>query len=280
MAGIRIVTDSSCDLPDDLVEKHSIEIVPLTVRFGSEEFVDRKDLTPAQFWAKVAASPVLPETAAPSPGAFEEAYRRAKADGCTGVVAVTLSSDLSATYQSAELAARSVADEIDVRVVDSRSLTLALGLMVISAAEAAESGASLDDVVAAVNDIIPRTKVYAALDTLENLKKGGRIGGAQAFLGSMLSIKPIIDVTDGKVEQESKQRTRSKSLKYLADKVRDAGELVTLAVVHGDAPDVEEMLELLAPIYPRDKIIVSDLGAVIGTHGGPRTMGITYQVAS
>lgn len=279
MAGIRIVTDSSCDLPDDLVQKHSIDIVPLTVRFGSEEFVDRKDLTPAQFWAKVAASPVLPETAAPSPGAFEEAYRRAKADGCSGVVAITLSGDLSATYQAAELAARSVADEIEVRVVDSRALTLALGLMVITAAEAAESGASIDDVVAAVNDIIPRTKVYAALDTLENLKKGGRIGGAQALVGSMLSIKPIIDVTDGKVEQESKQRTRAKSLRYLADKVRDAGELVSLAVVHGDAPDVEEMLDLLAPIYPREKIIVSDLGAVIGTHGGPRTMGITYQVA-
>ena len=114
---------------------------------------------------------------------------------------------------------------------------------------------------------------------IRDSKKGGRIGGAQALLGSMLSIKPIIDVTDGKVEQESKQRTRSKSLRYLADKVRDAGALVSLAVVHGDAPDVEEMLELLAPVYPREKIIVSDLGAVIGTHAGPRAMGITFQVA-
>ncbi|HVM09916.1 MAG TPA: DegV family protein [Acidimicrobiales bacterium] len=279
MAGIRIVTDSSCDLPFDLAEKHQIDIVPLTIRFGSDEYVDRRDLTPKEFWAKVKASPVLPETAAPAPGLFEEAYRRAKADGCTGVVAVTLSSDLSATYQAAELAARSVADEIPVRVVDSRSLTTALGLMVITAAETAESGASIDEVVDAVEDIIPRTEVYAALDTLDNLKKGGRIGGAQAFLGSMLSIKPIINVSGGKVEQESKQRTRSKSLKYLADKVRDAGELSTLAVVHGDAPDVDEMLDLLAPVYPREKIIVADLGAVIGTHGGPRTLGITYQRA-
>ena len=280
MAGIRIVTDSSCDLPDDLVQKHSIAIVPLTVRFGSEEFVDRRDLTPAQFWAKVKESPVLPETAAPAPGAFEEAYRQAIADGCTGVVAVTLSGDLSATYQSAELAAKAVADDIEVRVIDSRALTLALGLMVITAAEAAEAGKTIDDVAAAVEAMIPRTKVYAALDTLDNLKKGGRIGGAQALLGSMLSIKPIIDITDGKVEEESKQRTRSKSLRYLAEKVRDAGPLLTLAVVHGDAPDVDEMLDLLAEYYPREKIIVSDLGAVIGTHGGPRTMGITYQVAS
>ena len=280
MAGIRIVTDSSCDLPDDLVEKHSITVVPLTVRFGEEEFVDRIDLTPTQFWAKVEASSVLPETAAPSPGAFEAAYRAAKADGCSGVVAVTLSSELSATYQSAELAAKAVADEIPVRVVDSRALTTALGLMALTAAEAAESGASIDDVVAAVEAVIPRTFIFAALDTLDNLKKGGRIGGAQAFLGSMLSIKPIISISTGKVEQESKQRTRSKSLRYLADKVRDAGPLVTLAVVHGNAPDVEEMLDLLAPIYPRERIIVSDLGAVIGTHGGPRTMGITYQIAA
>ena len=280
MAGIRIVTDSSCDLPADLVAKHSIEVVPLTVRFGEEEFVDRVDLTPEQFWARIASSPVLPETAAPAPGMFEAAYRRAHAEGCTGVVAIALSGELSATYQSAELAATAVKDTIDVRVIDSRALTLALGLMVITAAEAAEAGASIDDVVAAVNDVIPRTKIYAALDTLENLKKGGRIGGAQALVGSMLSIKPIIEIAEGKVEQESRQRTRSKSLRYLAEKVRDAGPITSLAVVHGNAPDVEEMLDLLAPIYPREQIIVSDLGAVIGTHGGPRTMGITFQVAA
>lgn len=278
MPPIRIVTDSSCDLPPALENEHHIDIVPLTIRFGNEEFVDRRDLSPKEFWSRCAQSPVLPETAAPSPGAFEEAFRRAMADGCPGVVCVTLSSLLSATFASAELAAKSVAGEIPVRVVDSRSLTMALGNMSLSAARAAEGGAGIDDIAATVTDLIARTRVYAALDTLENLKKGGRIGGAQAMLGSMLSIKPIIDVTGGKVEQESKQRTRSKSLRYLADKVRAHDKVENLAVMHGDAPDLDEMLDLLAPIYPRDDIIVGDLGAVIGAHGGPRTMGVTFQL--
>jgi len=252
MASIRIVTDSSCDLPPSLEAEHRITIVPLSIRFGGEEFVDRKDLTPKDFWARCASASVLPETAAPSPGAFE----------------------------AAELAAKSVADEVPVRVIDSRTLTMGLGNLCLSAARVAEAGGGIDEVVADVERRIPLTRTYAALDTLENLKKGGRIGGAQAMLGSMLSIKPIIDITGGKVEQEAKQRTRSKSLRYLADKVKSAGDIENLAVMHGDAPDLEEMLDLLAPIFPREKIVVGDLGAVIGAHGGPRTMGVTFQLSS
>ncbi len=275
---VRIVTDSSCDLPPELASKHRIEIVPLTIRFGDQEFVDRRNLSPKEFWARCAMSPVLPETAAPSPGAFEEAFRRAAGEGSEGVVCITLSAALSATHGAAELAARAAADAVPVRVVDSRSLTMALGNMCLSAAREAESGKGVDAVAQVVEELTSRTRVYAALDTLENLKKGGRIGGAQAMVASMLSIKPIIDVTGGKVEQESKQRTRAKSLRYLADKVREHPRVENLAVMHGDAPDVEEMLDLLAPVYPRDEIIVGDLGAVIGAHGGPRTMGVTFQL--
>jgi DegV family protein with EDD domain len=278
MSQIRIVTDSSCDLPPELEAEHQISIVPLTIRFGDQEFVDRRDLTPEEFWARCASSPVLPETAAPSPGAFEEAFRKAAAEGCDGVVCINLSSDLSATFSAAELAAKSVSDTIPVRVIDSRTLTMGLGNLCLSAARVAAGGGDIDTVAKEVEHRIPLTRTYAALDTLENLKKGGRIGGAQAMLGSMLSIKPIIDVTGGKVEQESKQRTRSKSLRYLADKVREQPGVENLAVMHGAAPDVEEMLDLLAPIYPRDQIVVGDLGAVIGAHGGPRTMGITFQL--
>jgi DegV family protein with EDD domain len=278
MSPIRIVTDSSCDLPPELEAEHHISIVPLSIRFGDEEFVDRRDLSPEEFWRRCASSPVLPETAAPSPGAFEEAFRAAGADGCDGVVCINLSSGLSATFSAAELAAKSVADDVPVRVIDSRTLTMGLGNLCLSAARVAEEGGSIDDVARAVESRIPTTRTYAALDTLENLKKGGRIGGAQAMLGSMLSIKPIIDITGGKVEQESKQRTRSKSLRYLADKVRAQPAVENLAVMHGAAPDVDEMLDLLAPIYPRDQIVVGDLGAVIGAHGGPRTMGITFQI--
>jgi DegV family protein with EDD domain len=277
---IRIVTDSSCDLPPALEAEHEITIVPLSIRFGADEFVDRRDLTPKEFWSRCAAASVLPETAAPSPGAFEEAFRAAAAAGAEGVVCITLSSLLSATFQAAELAAKSVSADVPVRVVDSLTLTMGLGNLCLSAARAAEAGGTNDDVVADVERRIPLTRTYAALDTLENLKKGGRIGGAQAMLGSMLSIKPIIDVTGGKVEQEAKQRTRSKSLRYLADKVKTAGDIENLAVMHGDAPDVDEMLDLLAPIFPREQIIVGDLGAVIGAHGGPRTMGVTFQLRS
>src|SRR5688500_103274 len=274
MPSLRVVTDSSCDLPNAIAEQHGIDIVPLTIRFGEQEYVDRRDLSPTEFWAKVKASPVLPETAAPSPGAFEEAYRRAVADGCDGVLAITLSGELSATHQAAELAAKAMDGVLPVRVIDSRSLTLALGMMCLTAVRLGSEGQSLDEVAAVIEDLKARTRIFATLDTLENLKKGGRIGGAQAALGSMLSIKPVIQIVNGRVEQESKQRTRSKSLHYLADKVRDAGRIEQLAVLHGDAPDLEEFLDLVAPFYPRDEIVIGDIGAVIGTHGGPRTIGV------
>ena len=150
MPGIRIVTDSACDLPPAVADEHNIEIVPLSIRFGETEYVDRRDLTPKEFWAKTAESKVLPETAAPSPGAFEEAFRNAATQGATGVVCVCLSSGLSATYQSAQLAAEAVKDTIPVRVIDSRSVTIAQGLLAIAGAEAAAAGKSLDEVTAVV----------------------------------------------------------------------------------------------------------------------------------
>lgn len=275
MPGIRVVTDSSCDLPPATVAELEIDIVPLTIRFGNDEFVDREELSAQEFWAKVATSPVLPETAAPSPGAFEAAYRRAIADGCDGVVCVTLSADLSATYQSAELAAKNVGDDIPIRVIDSRSVTMGLGLSAIAAGRAAKQGKGLDDVAGVVEDLVPRTRVYGALDTVENLRKGGRIGAAQAMLGSMLSIKPIITIR-GTVEPESKQRTRSKSLRYLVEKVREHGQVEDLAICHGAAKDVDELLDLCASVYPRDDILVADIGPVIGTHGGPGVIGIVF----
>ena len=275
---VHVVTDSACDLPQDTIAGKPITVVPLSIRFGGDEFVDRKDLTPAEFWSKVKASPVLPETAAPPPGAFEQAYRDAIANGADGVVCITLSGDLSATYESAELAARNVSD-VPIRVVDSKSITMGLGFMVLAAAEAAEAGKGIDDVVGAAEDLIPRTYVYGCLDTLDNLKKGGRIGGAQAFLGSLLSIKPIINISTGVVEEEAKQRTRAKSLKYLADKVKAAGNVDKLAVMSGAAEDVDQLIDLLAADFPRDQIIVGEIGAVIGTHGGPGVVGVSYVTA-
>ena len=274
---VNLVTDSSCDLPADLVERHGIAVVPLSIRFGNEEFVDRRDLTPAQFWDRCARSPVLPETAAPAPGAFEQVFRSAAESGAEGVVCVTISTKLSATGQSAQAAAKALADTIPVRVVDSRSATLGLGMIVLHAARAAAQGSGVDEVAAAAEDGANRTHVFGTLDTLENLKKGGRIGGAQALLGSLLSIKPVIEVRDGAVEPGPKQRTRSRALRYLADKVAGEAGVEQLAVMHGAAPDLNDLLDLLGQHFPRDQIVVGDIGPVIGAHTGPRTIGVAYQ---
>jgi DegV family protein with EDD domain len=291
LTGIRVVTDSACDLPPATAAELGIEIVPLTIRFGATELVDRQDLTPADFWARCAASAVLPETAAPSPGAFEQTFRRLAAEGAEGIVCVSLSASLSATCQSARVAADTIAadtraadartadsgaDAVPVRVVDSRSVSLAQGRIAMAAAQVAAQGKGLEDVAGAATDLVPITRLVAALDTLENLKKGGRIGGARAMLGSILSIKPIIRVVDGRVEEEAKTRTRARSLRYLADAVSAAGPLETLGVVHAEAPDTGTLLDLLGEVFPRDDILVGDVGAVIGTHVGRGAIGVTF----
>jgi DegV family protein with EDD domain len=273
---VHIVTDSACDLPESVTTELGIEIVPLSIRFGDTEFIDRVELTTAEFWAKCAATTTLPETSAPSPGAFEAAYRRAMADGATGVVVVSLSGALSATMQSAGVAAKSVADEIAVRVVDSRSVSLGLGTIAVACARRAPDGADVDDIAEFATDLALRTRVFGALDTLDNLKKGGRIGNAKALLATALAIKPIIEVIDGKVEQGGKQRTRSKALAFLVDKVREyEGRMSGLAVLHADCTDVDQFVEMLRPLY-RGEIIVGEIGPVIGTHAGRGTIGVAF----
>jgi DegV family protein with EDD domain len=258
-----------------VADEFAIEIVPLTIRIDGREYVDRRDLTPAEFWAKCAASPTLPETAAPAPGEFEQTYRALAEAGATSIVTVSLSGALSATMQSAELAARSVSDVVPVTVVDSRSVTLGLGAIVASCARLAATGATHDEVVANAQDLAQRTNVWGALDTLDNLKKGGRIGGAKALLASALAIKPIIEVRDGKVEQGGKQRTRSKALAFLVDKVAGAGNLDRLYVANADCRDVDQFVEMLRP-HVNGEIVVGDIGPVIGSHAGRGTMGVAY----
>jgi DegV family protein with EDD domain len=275
--GVRVVTDSACDLPQDLVEELGIEIVPLTIRFGSEELVDRKELGTGEFWRRLASSPVLPETSAPSAGAFTEAFRRLVDDGADGIVCINLSSQLSATMQAAQVAARAVADQCRVEVVDSRSVSMGLGSLCLTAARRSDEGASLDEIVADVAERRERTRLYGALDTLEFLRKGGRIGAAQHLLGSVLAIKPVVEVKDGVVAEGGKVRTRSKALRHLAEKL-EPGRFENVCVLHGDAPDLDEFLDLLAPVVKRDDIVVGQIGPVIGTHAGPRVIGVTYQV--
>jgi DegV family protein with EDD domain len=274
--GVRVVTDSACDLPVARAEELGIEIVPLTIRFGSEEFVDRVELTNEQFWQKVATSDVLPETAAPSAGAFEETFRRLADEGADGIVCINLSSRLSATMQSAQLAAKALKGTVPVEVVDSLSVSMGLGLQCINAVKLAEEGADLDRIARNAEDLALRTRLYGTLDTLEHLKRGGRIGAAQALLGGMLSVKPVIEVRDGAVAEAGKVRTRSKSLALLADKVAQAKDPTQVFVFDAQAPDIDELVKLLEPIVPRDEIEFGTIGPVIGTHAGPRTIGVGW----
>ena len=276
MTGVRIVTDSSCDLSEAEASADGIIVVPLSIRFGDEEFIDREELSVDQFYSKMASTGLLPETAAPSPGRFEQAFRDAAAAGATSIVCINLSGDLSATVQSARNAAQAVEGDIDVRVIDSRSVTGGLGTLVLAASAAARSGADADAVVALVDSLIPRTEIYGALDTLENLKKGGRIGAAKALLGSMLSVKPLIHIADGAVEEAGKQRTRKRALEWLRDTLYAQEGVEDLAVLHSNAPDIDEFLDMISERFPRDSVRVGTIGAVVGTHGGPGLIGMCY----
>lgn len=276
MAGVRIVTDSSCDLTTAETDERQIGVVPLSIRFGATEYVDREELSVERFYELMASSDQLPETAAPSPGRFEQAFTEAAEAGADAVVCINISSALSATMQSAQNAARAFEGRLDVRVIDSRSLTGGLGTMVLQASDMAASGADADAIEARVRDLIPRTEIWGALNTLENLKKGGRIGGAKALLGSMLSVRPIIHIVDGAVEEGGKPRTRRRALEALRERLYEAGQVEELAVLHGEAPDIDVFLDMIADRYPRDTIRVGKIGPVIGTHGGPGIIGTCF----
>jgi DegV family protein with EDD domain len=277
-SAVRIITDSACDLPDSVVQSLGIEVVPLFIRFGDDELVDREQLTTTQFWERCSVESDLPSTAAPSPGRFEDTVRKLQGEGATGVLIINLSGELSGTIAAARLAAEKMKTSLDVRVVDSRTVTMGLGAIVVACARAAQAGGTIDEIEALANDLSARCKVWGALDTLENLKKGGRIGGAKAMLASVLSIKPIIEVRDGVVQEGGKQRTRSKALAFLVDKVREASTnpgISQLCVLHADCSDVDAFVGQLKAVYSGE-ILVGEIGAVVGAHAGRGTIGVAF----
>lgn len=275
---VRIVTDSACDLSDDALTEWGIGMVPLSIRFGDQEFTDRIELSREDFYERLIAADALPETAAPAPGAFVEMFKAMAADGATAIVCINLSEALSATIQAARTAAASDDVNVEVHVVNSKSVSGGLGSIVLAAAEAAKNGASAAEVVELAEGLSDRTRVYATLDTLEYLKKGGRIGGAQAALGALLSIKPLLDLSSGEVEAAGKQRTRRRALDWLRDKLAEAGDADNLAILHAMAPDIDEFVASVQSIPGAAEARVNVIGAVIGAHGGPGVIGITYQV--
>lgn len=279
MAKIKIITDSASDIPLELAKSLSIEVVPLSISIDDKEYRDQIELSVEEFWSKSATSAQLPKTAAPSIGAFEKAFQDAHDSGYESIICITISSDLSATYQSAQLAREKMPFKDKISVTDSRTATLSEASLAIYSAEAVADGMSHLEILQGLSKVIPRTRTFGALDTLDNLKKGGRIGAAAAFFGSLLSFKPVIEITNGAVEPESRQRTRAGAIRYLVAKVASYGDISRLGVVHALAPDVEEFVTELKAATGVKEVLVSAIGPVIGTHAGVRSLGVTFWVS-
>jgi DegV family protein with EDD domain len=266
---VKIVTDSVSDLPPEIASELGITVIPLNVRFGEEVFRNGIDLTTEQFYEKIKYSKTLPVTSVPSPGTFAEAYDKL-AEGTDEILAIILSSKLSGTYEVALQSIGLMKKKCRVEVIDSQWAVMAQGFMVIAAARAAQAGASLDEVADLTKSNIIRVDMRAAFDTLEYLKRGGRIGKAQAFLGSMLKINPIITIKDGVVEPAGKTRSRTKAIDYLYNFAMSYSHIEEIAVEHAACPDDAKLLvERLSSKFPKERIYRSKTTPVIGTHTGP-----------
>jgi len=280
VADIAVVTDTGADLSPAVQESTGIRVVPLRIRFGDTELLDGVELTTADFWKRCATQKDLPSTAAPSIGDFQTVFEQAAAEGHGGVLCVTLSSKLSATHQAAMGAAKELAGKVDVEVVDSLTVTVAQGLLARFAAERAPQAADLAELRAWVEKARSQTKLFGTIDTLDFLHRGGRIGAVAALVGSVLSFKPVIEVRDGLVELESRQRTRARALKYLMEMISVLGQPEALAVGHALAEDIDQVLASLHQVFPEITPDVSILGPSVGTHTGPGTIGIGLRLAS
>ena len=272
---IRLVTDSSCDLPVEICDSLGITVVPLTVRFGDETFTDGVDLDNSGFWSRLDKSEGLPETAAPSAGSFLDVYAALAGQGADGVVVVTLSSVLSATHQSAVIAAENFPG-LPVKVIDSRTVSMALGLAAMAGAEVAGEGAGIDAVIAATSESAGAMQIVAALDTLEFLRRGGRVGSAQALLGGMLKVKPIVTVEDGVVAAAGRVMTRSKARTTIVERALANAGSPRMAVFGGRAAHFDDLVATIRTAVG-DHLVIAELGPVVGTHAGPGTVGIAYQ---
>ena len=275
---VRIVTDSTADLTPEQQRAAGITVVPLNVHFGDEVFRDHVDLSTDEFFRRLKASPQLPRTSQPSVGAFEEAYRSLRQGG-DEIVSVHLSSKVSGTYNSALMAAQSVG-EGKVDVVDSLSTSMALGFIALEGAKLARAGRDRQAVADCLRGLVPKARVICVVDTLTYLERGGRIGKARALLGSLLNVKPILQLKDGEVVPLGRARGRPQALNRLVELLERDGKVSQLAIMHGAAQtDAEQLRERVASSYPGVDIQLTEIGAVLGTHTGPGVIGFTYLVA-
>ncbi|OGO03759.1 MAG: hypothetical protein A2Y60_00545 [Chloroflexi bacterium RBG_13_54_9] len=271
---VKVVTDSTSDLSPQIANELGISVVPLNVHFGEVTYRDGIDLSAEEFFQKLVNSPILPTTTQPSVGAFLEVYN-ALAEETDEIVSIHISAKLSGTYNSALVAKNSLEKSCRIEIVDSLQATMATGLIVIAAAKAAKAGANLDEVLAVIEDAISRIRIRALLDTLEYLQKGGRIGKAKAFLGTILKVKPLIKLEEGEVHPVEQVRTRARAIQHLCDFVASFPHISDMAIMHSTTPEEADALaERLDPIFPKNRVYISRFGPVIGTYTGPGALGI------
>lgn len=271
---VKVVTDSASDITPSIAAEFGITVVPLYVHYGSSVYRDGIDLTTDAFFRKLAENHDLPVTAAPAPGAFAEVYQKLSTE-TDEIVVITISSRLSATYRAAVDAIELVKNGAKIEVLDSFSVVSGLGLIAISMAKVAKAGGSIDDVVDVALSSMERVDMRMAFDTLDYLKKGGRIGKAQVFLGSMLNIKPILALKEGVTEGVARVRSRSKAIDYLYNFVAGFTDIEEIAIEDATTPeDAEALKKRLSAIVPAERIYHLKISPVIGTHVGPRVLGV------
>jgi DegV family protein with EDD domain len=272
---IKIVVDSTADVPPDLRDSYGIEIVPVLMQFGRETLRDGLDITRDEFYTRLVESEEMPKTAAPPVGMFEEAFRRLAADG-SEVLSISLAGDLSGTFGAAQQAAQMI-EGARIACVDSRSVTTPMTYMAVAAAQAAQAGRSLDEIVALVEAMRPRALIFVALDTLRYLEKGGRIGRMRALLGTMLSVKPILEVRDSQVHPVEQVRTWRRVPPRMVELAQARGTFEELSVLYTTGRESAEQLAAqcaAAGLLERDRIRVVQAGAVLGAHVGPGALGL------
>jgi DegV family protein with EDD domain len=269
---VKIVTDSGADLPDQLVKELGITVVPLYVRFGEEVYRDRVSISEDEFYERLIHDPVHPSTTQPGPQDFLETYQELSADA-DGIVSIHISGKLSGTCNSALMARDMMEGGCPIEVIDSETLTMSLGLIVIAAAEMAKAGESMDKIVEWVKQAIPETQLLFLLDTLEYLRRGGRIGKAKALLGSLLSVKPMLTIKDGELVPLGQARNRAKGMDKLFEYAKNAGDIKDLAIVYNTTPDEAQALaERIGSVFDKEKIRMARVGPGLGVHGGPGAM--------
>lgn len=278
MSQIKIVTDSTADLTQALTREFDIRVVPLKVLFGDSIYREGVDITPKMFYELLQNSDKLPTTSQPSPGEFQDVYEELTSDG-SAVISIHISGSMSGTYQSAQIARNNLPDR-DITVVDSKQVSMALGLVVLAAAKSVRDGYDKEEVLKRVNEVAGKVKTFFVVDTLEYLAKGGRIGKAAAFLGTVLNIKPILTIEEGIIAPVEKIRGKGKALDHiikLANEFSLNHKQIHCALVHGNALDeVIKFHRKLISELPFCEHMICEIGAVVGSHAGPGTIALFF----